>query len=300
VYPVVDGIPVLLIPEAEQTHWFAHRSLEIASGRIGRWPRCLPWSPAGEQRVHPYVADMIVKTNGMLYSHLRGKLTDYPIPEIRLPRGRGRLLDIGCNWGRWSIAAARKGYSVTGIDPDLYGVMAARDVSRQLGVAAEFVVGDGRFLPFPDESFDVCFSYSVVQHLSLEDAATTIGEIARMLRAGATSLVQMANRNGVRSLYHLSRRRFAKGNGFDVRYWSPTEMKDRFEARIGPSKLAVDGFFGLGVQAADRRFMPVMKRGVIGASEMLRPLAAFFRPLVYLADSIYVESTKRAGKREGA
>ena len=37
-----------------------------------------------------------------------------------------RLLDLGSSWGRWSIAAARKGYSVVGLDPSLGAVLAAR------------------------------------------------------------------------------------------------------------------------------------------------------------------------------
>ena len=291
-YPVVDGIPLLLMPEKEQTHWFAQRSMDIARGNRENWAAPQPWSRRDEDRVHPYVNEMIVKTNGMLYTHLRGRLTDYPIPEIRLPEGQGRLLDIGCSWGRWSIAAARKGYEVTGIDPDLYGVMAARDIARQLGINAEFVVGDARFLPFASESFDVCFSYSVLQHLCRPNAMAAIGEIGRVLRTGARSFVQMANRNGVRSLFHLAMRRFSKGEGFDVRYWTPSELKNEFERLIGESTLGVDGFFGLGIQAADRRLMTRRNRIVIGASETLRSVADVIKPLLYVADSICVTSRK--------
>ena len=48
--------------------------------------------------------------------------------ELLLDLPRGPLLDIGCSWGRWSLAAARKGYSVVGIDPSLGAVMAARRI----------------------------------------------------------------------------------------------------------------------------------------------------------------------------
>jgi SAM-dependent methyltransferase len=298
-YPVVNGIPVLLLGDVEQTHWLANRSLDIAAGNRERWPRAIPWQPSATQHVHPYVSEMIVKTNGMMYRHLRGNLDEYPIPDIRLPKGKGALLDIGCSWGRWSVAAARKGYSVTGIDPDLYAVMAARDVARQLGITAEFVVADARFLPFADESADVCFSYSVLQHLSRDSAKTALSEIGRVLRSGSVSLVQMASRNGARSLFHLAKRGFSRGEGFDVRYWSPSELKKAFEAFIGESSLRVDGFFGLGIQPADRRLMPMRNRAVIAASEALRASSNVFRPLVYLADSIYVESKKAQRRPTG-
>ena len=64
------------------------------------------------------VAYLVAATNGFMYLHLLGKLSEYPIPDLRLPEGNGTpLLDVGCNWGRWSIAAARKGYAATGVDP---------------------------------------------------------------------------------------------------------------------------------------------------------------------------------------
>jgi hypothetical protein len=35
------------------------------------------------------------------------------------PKGRDKLSDVGCSWGRWSIAPAKKGFSVVGIDSSL-------------------------------------------------------------------------------------------------------------------------------------------------------------------------------------
>ena len=72
-------------------------------------------------------------------------------------------------------------------------------------------------------------------------------EIARALRPGGESMVQMPNRRGIRSLYHLARRRFGEGKAFDVRYYSVSELVMLFERIIGPSVLRVDGFFRLGI-----------------------------------------------------
>ena len=46
-----------------------------------------------------------------MYAHLIGSLGDCPIPELCLPPAGAdaSLLDVGCSWGRWSMAAARKG-----------------------------------------------------------------------------------------------------------------------------------------------------------------------------------------------
>ena len=90
--------------------------------------RSIPWSPTS-----------VGATNGILYKDAIGKLDHYPIPVLRMPPGAGRrLLDIGCNWGRWSIAAARLGYRPIGIDPSLGAVLAAKRVSEKLGLDVQF------------------------------------------------------------------------------------------------------------------------------------------------------------------
>ena len=58
---------------------------------------------------------------------------------------------------------------MVGIDPSLKGVLAARRVSRQLGVEGHFLVADGRFLPFAPRLLSRVFSYSVLQHLSKDN-----------------------------------------------------------------------------------------------------------------------------------
>jgi len=113
-------------------------------------------------KVDPAVAYLIGATNGIAYKHLIGKLGEYPIPEMRLPFGRGQsLLDIGCNWGRWCIAAARKGYGPIGLDPSLGAIMAAKRVATEEGVDIKYIVGDARFLPFSAATINNVFSYSL-------------------------------------------------------------------------------------------------------------------------------------------
>lgn len=292
-YPTIDGIPILLIEERQPTQWNTERTLNLAHGGSHSWPLPESWKPDSTNAVHPHVQDMIGATSGHLYKYLHGDLPEYPIPELRLPpASSATLLDIGCNWGRWSIAAARKGYAVTGIDPDINGVMTARDIAKQLGLQIQFVVGDARYLPFANNSFDVCFSYSVIQHFSKENARAALREVGRVLEASGKSLIQMPNRFGIRSLYHLSRRGFAEGEHFDVRYWTPGELREAFVEAIGRSTLSVDGFFGLGIQPADVHLMPRKYRAVVHASEFLRSLSSTLTPLLNVADSLYISSFK--------
>lgn len=245
--------------------------------------------------MHPDVQSLVAATNGLLYKPLIGKLKEYPIPGIRLPTAAAGelLLDIGCNWGRWSIAAYRRGYRVIGVDPNLRAIMTATSVSRQLGLDIQYICADARQLPFKSSAFDAIFSYSVIQHFSKDDARTTLREIARTLTPAGLSMVQMANALGLRSTYHRIRQHFRQPGSFDVRYWRPRELCSTFEQLIGPTRMLVDGFGGLGIQPADRHLLPYRYRPIPLVSEILRRISSRSTVLAEHADSLYFESMPR-------
>jgi uncharacterized protein YbaR (Trm112 family) len=120
-YPVVEDIPVIL-DEGPQTLWVAELSLNsarqngtaldpyyvdtigIADDEKAVLRRRL-LDRMADDFIDPIVSFLVGATNGIAYKHLRGRLSDYPIPELRLPTANGKvLLDVGCNWGRWCIA----------------------------------------------------------------------------------------------------------------------------------------------------------------------------------------------------
>ncbi len=170
--------------------------------------------------------------------------------------------------------------------------MAARRLTRSLGLDARFVVGDARVLPFRAATLDTVFSYSVIQHFGFEDAGCAISEIGRVLAPGGRALVQMPNKLGLRSLQHQARRRFRPGQGFEVRYWTLPRLLELFRAAIGETRWSVDCFFGLGLQATDLAYMDPVARAATRASEALRRVAAHVRPLGWLADSLYLDAHK--------
>lgn len=313
-YPVVDGIPVMLPPDGSHTIGLAAASLKRASGQAGgtdeRAPhlylesvgindaekeKVLELAKDPALKIDPVAACLVAATNGIGYKHLIGALDHYPVPELRLPPGNGkRLLDVGCSWGRWSIAAGRKGYQTVGLDPSLGAVMAARRVSHQFGLFNLYLVADARHLPFREGIFDTVFSYSVLQHFSQENAGMAIHEAGRVLVNGGSSLVQMPNRLGVRCLQHQFARRFRTPVDFEVRYWSLAELRRVFSASIGRTSVEVDCFFGLGLQKSDMAVMTPFMRAAIRVSEALRVMSAVLPPLTWLADSVYLRSTKTA------
>jgi SAM-dependent methyltransferase len=283
-YPVDEGVPVLLVEEEAPTHGACSISVEDEAAP----------SPAGEE-IDPVVQEVIAATCGLHYRHLINRLPSYPIPDLRLPQAGGDLfLEVGCNWGRWCIAAARRGYVPVGIDPSLRAIRAARRVARQLGVEAFYVVADSRRLPFADATFSTAFSYSVFQHFARSDAVTSFAELGRVLEPGGTALVQMANVYGLRSLVNQAREhRFREPRElFDVRYWGPRELRDELERRVGPTTLSVDGFFTLNPQPTDLELLPRRYRGLVRTSEALRRLSARLPALTFAADSLYALSRR--------
>jgi SAM-dependent methyltransferase len=243
--------------------------------------------------VDPAARFLVGATNGMMYRHLIGHLASYPIPEIRLEAASNRtLLDIGCNWGRWCVAAARLGYRPIGIDPSLGAVLAARRVCLQFKISAEFVVGDARFLPFRENSLENVFSYSVLQHFPKNEATTAFAEARRVLRIGGVGMVQMANRAGLRCLYHQIRRGFREPRNFEVRYWGIEELR-RMLVNIGADpSFSADCFFGIGLQASDIALMSARHAAVVRCSERLRSWSVRLPLLTQVADSIYVRFEK--------
>lgn len=295
-YPVFDGIPVMLVEEEESTHGYISETLTKVSGSDTSAQAVdgfdMPIPQEGE--VDAFVQKEIPLTCGFLYIPLMDKLKRYPIPNLRLPNGEGkRLLDVGCNWGRWTVAASQKGYQVIGMDVSLKSVLAARRICRQINVEADFVVGDARFLPFQSNSFDVGFSYSVLQHFAKEAARTSLKEIGRVVKTEGKILVQMANKYGVRSFYHQARRGFHEGGINDVRYWSPADLQKTFEQTFGQTKMTVDCFFGLNVQANDVDLLPAHYKAVVYSSEALRRASDKLKFLRNVADSVYLESVNQ-------
>jgi ubiquinone/menaquinone biosynthesis C-methylase UbiE len=283
-FPVFEGIPVLLIPRNEPMYPpFAEPAADLAS------------QSGADAAIDPFVQQNLVRTNGKLYWRLRGKLKRYPIPELPLPRGEGRtFLDVGSNWGRWTIAAAQKGYRAIGVDVSLSGARAGRRVARQFGVGAAFVVADARRLPFLDRTFDVCFSFSVLQHFEKELAREAVEEIARVTNTGGRVLVQMANRFGLLQTANRARQALRRERSpFRVHHWTPRELRALFNRAVGPTQIYPEGFFSLDTQPADLDMLPWREGTVVRISETLRSASRHFAPLASLADSLYVDSLKR-------
>ena len=287
-YAIVDEVPILLVSDAVQTHWVATDALGVAARGHAD-----PSVAVGEGEIDPWVQAAIGATNGNLYRGVIGRLPRYPIPRFPLRTADSDvLIDIGCNWGRWSLAASRAGFRVIGIDPAFDAVRAARRVATQLDVEAAFIVGDARFLPIASATVDVAFSFSVLQHLAESDVAQTASSIGRVLKPGGLCLVQMAARYGPRSIVQQARRGFRAPKAFEVRYWAPSVLLGCFASRIGPARLEPDAFFSLNARPEDLDLLTRGGRGVVRVSKVLTAVARRVPLLTSVADSVWVRARR--------
>ena len=70
-------------------------------------------------------------------------------------------------------------------------------------------------------------------------------------------------------------------------------MRSVFEKNIGPTKLIAEAFGGLGLLGEDWSYVTAKAKLLIAISLFMRKLSLFATPLLFLADSVYVVSTKR-------
>ena len=306
IYPVVNGVPVFLLAEMQQTIGIATASLSAAASGTGG-PLYVETLGLSEQekrgverdwtakgKIDAAISYLIGATSGWGYVNLIGRVVTYPIPQIPVDDANGELLlDVGSNWGRWSVSAARKGWRVIGIEPSLGAIMAAQRTFSGAGLDIAWVCGDARFLPFKPDLFRCTFSYSVIQNFSEPAAALAIGEMGRVLRRGGFAKIQMAHKGGLRSTYSRTRPHYAEGGSFRVRYWSLAAMRNAFEKSIGPTRLLPEAFGGLGLLAEDRDYVSAKAKVLIFISTALKRLAAIAPALIRLADSVFVVSTKQ-------
>lgn len=94
-----------------------------------------------------------------------------------------RVLDVGTGRGDMPLAFVKRGWRTTGLDinPDVLRVARQETAAQPL---VDIVAGDGRSLPFDDDSFDVAHSSLFIHHFEPAEAVAVLGELRRVARRG--------------------------------------------------------------------------------------------------------------------
>jgi SAM-dependent methyltransferase len=143
--------------------------------------------------------------------------THYHLAELfdSLRGSHGKLLEVGCGIGVDSIQLARCGFDVTAVDLTESALAVAKEFAARRGVDVTFVLGNAEGLEFPDQTFDVAYSFGVLHHTP--DIEQSVAEVRRVLRPGGTAYVMLYHRWSLVNLVHRV---------FRLPYESPRNRKD--------------------------------------------------------------------------
>jgi ubiquinone/menaquinone biosynthesis C-methylase UbiE len=112
------------------------------------------------------------------------------------------VLDLACGWGRHSVAMARAGFRVTGLDFSDSLLARARKRAQAAGVSPDFVKGDMREVPWADR-FDLVVSmYSSLGYfLSDEEDLKVLRGVHRALKPGGVFVMETMHRDHIMGGY---------------------------------------------------------------------------------------------------
>lgn len=120
----------------------------------------------------------------------RYQLEPYILHFADFPSARGyRVLEIGVGLGADHQRFAEAGTDLYGIDLTERAVDHTRNRLQAYGLASNLAVGDAEVLDFPDESFDLVYSWGVLHHSP--DTSKAIREVYRVLSRGGGARIMI-------------------------------------------------------------------------------------------------------------
>lgn len=103
--------------------------------------------------------------------------------------GPGDVLDVGMGPGRLCMELARRGWTVSGVDPSRSMVERAR--TRVPEASSRLLEAPLEELPFAEESFDAVVATGVLEYV--EDVDAALDEIVRVLRPRGVATISTPN-----------------------------------------------------------------------------------------------------------
>lgn len=209
VFPVREGIPLLLPKEIAQT----------------------------EEQQHELYAGVAHEYDDVFPKHIAQHYIDKRTGLIKqlLPLG-GLVLDVGCGTGQLGAAIAAEGYDVFGVDLSASMLRKARD----RGLAGTYG-GVTRALPIADETFDLALTVATLHHLQTEQlVAETVCEMGRVVKRGG--FVVLWDHNPANPYWPILMKRVPQDSG-DERLVPQRELLDDVQrARLQPHMVLRSGF----------------------------------------------------------
>lgn len=123
-----------------------------------------------------------------------------------------KILDVGCGTGKLVKYLVNKGFKVVGCDP-----FSIREPNKL------FIKAKATSLPFPDNSFDLLTSVSVVEHLEKKECSKFIDEAGRVLRPGGCIFLVTPNFNSVWR-FVFGKKWFGYSDPTHINFFTPSSL----------------------------------------------------------------------------
>ena len=120
----------------------------------------------------------------------RYRLEPYIHDFARFSSSKGlKVLEVGVGMGADYLEWLKAGAHATGIDLSSASLDRARRRCELAGYTPDLRVADAEHLPFPDNSFDIVYSYGVMHHSP--DTPRCLQEALRVLKPGGQARIMM-------------------------------------------------------------------------------------------------------------
>jgi len=106
---------------------------------------------------------------------------------------KGKILDLACGYGRFTIPLAKSGYDIEGIDITPSLIKKAKLDAKKEKLNIKFKVGDMRKLHYKNESFDniICMWSAFIELIKKSDQIKTLKEMLRVLDKDGFALLEL-------------------------------------------------------------------------------------------------------------
>jgi SAM-dependent methyltransferase len=145
--------------------------------------------------------------------------------------GLRRILELGCGQGRDTFLFLQRGFDVTALDYAEAGLRQMQERAAALGVDKALALQPcdvRKGVPFPDQSFDGCFSHMFfTMQLSEKELEHIFGEVLRVLKPGGLNIYSVRNDHDPHcgKGKHMGEEMWQNPMGFVVHFFSAEKVK---------------------------------------------------------------------------
>jgi 2-polyprenyl-3-methyl-5-hydroxy-6-metoxy-1,4-benzoquinol methylase len=145
---------------------------------------------------------------------------------------RGRVLDVGCGFGLFSLyyASVRSGLTLEGLDRNPRRIAMARAAAARLGLTnVRYEVGDATGFR-GGARYDAVYMLDIVHHIPMEAVRPLLEQLAKVLPAGARLLVKDVDSRPAYKRWFTHALDLAMDPRTPVHYWPAEELQAALES----------------------------------------------------------------------